>query len=71
MKIFVWIILAEIFMIYISYVFGGKVFFAWYDAWVGVYVDKKNRKLYACLIPMITVEIPFSTIREKKKGAKK
>jgi hypothetical protein len=27
--------------------------FAWYDFWVGVYVDRKNRKIYCFPIPCV------------------
>jgi hypothetical protein len=32
-----------------------KVFFAWYDIWVGVFWDKKKRSLYICFVPMVVV----------------
>lgn len=34
-----------------------RVFFAWYDAWIGLYYDRKKRTLYICLLPMIVIEI--------------
>ncbi len=35
--------------------------FAWYDLWIGLYFDKKNRKLYILPLPMIGIIILFST----------
>lgn len=34
-----------------------RVFFAWYDCWVGVYVDRKSKVTYICLLPMICIAI--------------
>lgn len=34
-----------------------KIIFAWYDFWIGVYWDKKNRYLYIFLIPCIGIRI--------------
>lgn len=31
--------------------------FAWYDLWVGAYVDRKNRVLYVCPLPCLLIEI--------------
>jgi len=36
-----------------------KLFFAWYDFWIGAYYDKDNRRLYLILIPMIVLSIQF------------
>ena len=33
--------------------------FAWYDLWVGLYVDRANRRLYFLPIPMFGVVIEF------------
>ncbi len=34
-----------------------KLFFRWYDLWIGAYIDKKNRAIYICLIPMVGIKI--------------
>lgn len=31
--------------------------FAWYDLWVGVYVDQAKRRLYICPIPCVLLTI--------------
>lgn len=33
--------------------------FAWYDAWVGIYVDRKNRVLYVLPIPFFGFKVTF------------
>jgi hypothetical protein len=40
-----------------------RIFFAWYDMWIGAYWSKKERALYICLLPMIVVEIAFGRKR--------
>ena len=34
-----------------------RVFVAWYDLWIGVYVDKARRRVYICLLPCVVVRI--------------
>jgi hypothetical protein len=34
-----------------------RVFFAWYDCWVGWYWDRRRRVLYVCPLPMVVVQI--------------
>jgi hypothetical protein len=36
-----------------------KLSFAWYDLWIGVYIDNSKRKLYACLIPTLLITIKY------------
>ena len=33
--------------------------FAWYDFWIGIFYDKKNRRLYILPLPMMGVKIQF------------
>lgn len=34
-----------------------KRYWAWYDMWVGLYVDVKKRRVYWCPFPCYVVEI--------------
>lgn len=34
-------------------------FFRWYDLWVGVFVDTKNRTLYVCPVPMFGLKVQW------------
>jgi hypothetical protein len=34
-----------------------KLFFRWYDIWIGFYYDKDLRIIYFCPIPMFGVKI--------------
>ena len=34
-----------------------KIFFAWYDFWIGWYFDRKYGYLYVCLLPTIVIRI--------------
>lgn len=36
-----------------SFVLRWKVFFAWYDIWVGVYVDRDAKAVYVCPLPCV------------------
>ena len=38
--------------------------FAWYDFWVGFYLDRKGRKLYLLPIPMFGLVIEFEKKHE-------
>lgn len=31
--------------------------FAWFDLWVGAYIDVKNRTLYVCPLPCLVVTL--------------
>lgn len=37
-----------------------KVFFAWYDFWVGAFWDRKKRILYVCPIPCVVFQITLT-----------
>lgn len=34
-----------------------KVFFAWFDMWIGVYWSKGSKTLYICLLPMVVIAV--------------
>jgi hypothetical protein len=40
-----------------------KLFVAWYDFWIGVFVDRKKRKIYFLPIPCAGVEIDYSNMQ--------
>lgn len=42
-------------------VFGGQatIFFRWYDLWIGIYVDIKNRTIYHIPFPMIGIKYKY------------
>ena len=33
--------------------------FAWYDLWVGIYIDRKGRRLYVLPLPCIGIVIQW------------
>lgn len=36
-----------------------KLSFAWYDLWIGVYIDTNKRKLYICPLPTILLTLRY------------
>jgi hypothetical protein len=36
-----------------------KLFFRWYDLWIGAYIDKKNRAIYIIPIPTLGIKISY------------
>lgn len=36
-----------------------SVRFLWYDFWIGVYVDRENKRLYVCPLPMVCIRIEY------------
>lgn len=42
---------------------GVRFVFAWYDAWIGAYYDRKNRRLYLLPLPCIGICISFRGAR--------
>lgn len=43
-----------------------RVFFAWYDLWIGAFWDRRRRVLYVCPLPTVVVEIPFAKTRKRQ-----
>lgn len=39
--------------------FKFRPIFAWYDLWVGAYIDRKNRKVYIFPVPCVGLVIEF------------
>lgn len=37
--------------------FKARLFFAWYDWWIGAYWDRKDRLLYLCPLPMVGLKV--------------
>ncbi len=36
-----------------------KLFFRWYDLWIGGYIDLNNKAVYICPIPMFGIKISW------------
>jgi hypothetical protein len=36
-----------------------RCFWAWYDLWIGWYVDRKGRCVYVCPIPTCVVKVSW------------
>ncbi len=34
-----------------------RVRFAWYDLWIGAYIDRTNRVVYICPLPTLLLEV--------------
>lgn len=48
-----------------------SIFFAWYDIWIGVFIDRKKRAVYVCPVPCLVFKFtrPESmTAKEFKEG---
>lgn len=41
-----------------------KVFLAWYDLWVGAYVDWPKKLLYLCPLPCLVIRVDIATYYE-------
>ena len=37
-----------------------EFFFAWYDLWVGVYIDRGNRTAYVCPLPCCVLKFELT-----------
>lgn len=38
-----------------------KTFFRWYDLWIGMYIDTKNKAVYVCPIPMFGIKVTWGS----------
>lgn len=38
-----------------------KLFFKWFDIWIGLYIDRSGRAVYICPIPMVGIKISWWT----------
>ncbi len=38
-----------------------SVRFAWYDLWVGAYIDRERRRLYVCPLPCLLLTFKWPT----------
>jgi len=36
-----------------------RLIFAWYDLWVGVYIDRPRRRVYVLPLPMVGVMVSW------------
>jgi hypothetical protein len=34
-----------------------RLSFAWYDIWIGAYIDTDKKRLYICLLPTLLITI--------------
>lgn len=41
----------------------ARLFFAWYDLWVGFYWDRKGRVLYFCPLPCVVIAVSAPEVR--------
>lgn len=37
-----------------------RIAFAWYDLWVGVFIDRRARTLYVCPLPALVISLRFA-----------
>ncbi len=42
-----------------------KVYFAWYDLWIGAFIDRKANAIYICLLPTIVIKLWIEEIEDE------
>ena len=38
----------------------SRIYFAWYDLWIGFYYDRSKRIIYYCPLPCLVIECKLS-----------
>lgn len=46
-----------------------RLIFAWFDIWVGVYIDRGNREVYIFPVPMFGVVVKYAALRNRMRRA--
>lgn len=44
-----------------------RIFFAWFDFWIGAYWDAGHRTLYICLIPTVVMRFEIDGVKDPRK----
>lgn len=47
-------------------IFRIRPFFAWYDFWMGLFIDQKKRQIYFFPLPMLGFQIGYQCPKIKK-----
>lgn len=42
------------------------MFFAWYDLWIGLFIDHKKHNLYLCLMPCVVIKFHYGKEEESE-----
>lgn len=40
-----------------------KIYFAWYDLWVGMFIDRVNNRLYICPLPCLVIRVQLGSMK--------
>lgn len=48
-----------------------KLFFAWYDGWIGYYWDRYERALYVCPLPWVVIKLSRPPKEEQESGVRR
>ena len=44
-----------------------RIFFAWYDLWVGMFIDPHRYTVYVCLLPCVVISFQWKVGRKWKR----